>query len=720
MIESSVQSFENFLHDLEDKKLTNEERLKHITEQCNNDKTLLPCDLEIKIENEDDDPEIDDFVKEVNQVATELYELLKDYPHWCNKFLIIHQIAPDVISWAKEYDYNGIRANGYWTLIKLAVKLARLVIEKYRNVKNPVLDENLELLLDYALIAVDVLKVLRKDSIENPNKDNTCNLITSDNKYFIELFGLLLSIDDKMVAAMYGRYCGFWLSYQSRLTSMTFVTALAIGSRGLNSDVMQCLYNPEYRGLVIAKLIKSADISFVKMMGSLMEWRIYKYYLPSLLYWRHSLKISEFHVKHQRNWFLSACNVKVMRFEKNNELKQSNLNKIRCRLYQNTSAPLNNKLIVHMHGGGYIVGSVESHDVYIQNWCSQLPGCSILSVDYSVSPEVKFPVALQQLLDVYLFVSSDNEDEIKEILGFKPEEFILAGDSAGGNLSMALCLVLNDINKHVKHSNSTNNNESDHLKLVKMPKSVLNLYAPYNLTLNISPSMILASCDSMISAGVMLSCFEAYLPLVNFNDTSSNESSPSTSGSATPTSESKFSLNNITRSIGSLISKKEKELEIEAFDGRIDAEKVKENDWFETMQMNNIYGQIMDLIQNLVGNFKSFIRPKEKAKPWYLADKKILRTKLDALKEITINPYISPLLYDDFDSLKDVNLYLIALHFDPFLDDNVSMAKKWRGKVSLDVLDELQHGFLNFMPFVEEAKKANLICIERLKEAIYC
>lgn len=63
---------------------------------------------------------------------------------------------------------------------------------------------------------------------------------------------------------------------------------------------------------------------------------------------------------------------------------------------------------------------------------------------------------------------------------------------------------------------------------------------------------------------------------------------------------------------------------------------------------------------------------------------------------------------------------MIGLHFDPFLDDNVSMAKKWKGKVSFDVLDELQHGFLNFMPFVDEAKKANMICIERLREAIYC
>ena len=209
MIENSVESFDEFIKDLNNKNLKSEERLKHIIEQCHNDQEIIAYDLEIKVDNEDDDPEIDEFIKEINQVAAELYELLKDYPHWCNKFLIIHQIAPDVIAWAKEYDYNGIRANGYWTLIKIALKLARLVVDKYTNVKNPVIDQNLELLLDYALIAVDVIKVLRKDSIENPNADNTCNLITSDNKYFIELFGLLLSIDEKMVAAMYGRYCKF-------------------------------------------------------------------------------------------------------------------------------------------------------------------------------------------------------------------------------------------------------------------------------------------------------------------------------------------------------------------------------------------------------------------------------------------------------------------------------------------------------------------------------
>lgn len=233
MIENGVQSLESFINDLNDQNLTNEERLKHITQQCVNNVELLPVELDLKVDS-DEDAEIDEFVKEINLVAAEIYELLKDHPHWCNKFLIIHQLAPDVVSWAKQYDFNGIRANGYWTLIRLALKLARTVIEKYRHVKNPVVDQNLELLLDYSLIAVDVLKVLRKDSVENPNKDGSLNLITSDNKYFIELFGLLLSIDDKMVAAMYGRYCGFWLCNQSRLTSIMFVTALAIGKLNFN------------------------------------------------------------------------------------------------------------------------------------------------------------------------------------------------------------------------------------------------------------------------------------------------------------------------------------------------------------------------------------------------------------------------------------------------------------------------------------------------------
>lgn len=46
-----------------------------------------------------------------------------------------------------------------------------------------------------------------------------------------------------------------------------------------------------------------------------------------------------------------------------------------------------------------------------------------------------------------------------------------------------------------------------------MPASLTCLYTPFNLSLKLSPSHVLAVCDSMISAGVMLSCFDAYLPI---------------------------------------------------------------------------------------------------------------------------------------------------------------------------------------------------------------
>jgi acetyl esterase len=78
--------------------------------------------------------------------------------------------------------------------------------------------------------------------------------------------------------------------------------------------------------------------------------------------------------------------------------------------------------------------------------CPQLNGISIetaiLSVDYALSPENKYPTALQQILDVYLWLASD---ACVPALGYRPRRVVVCGDSAGGNLSLALCLVVHDI-----------------------------------------------------------------------------------------------------------------------------------------------------------------------------------------------------------------------------------------------------------------------------------
>jgi hypothetical protein len=301
----------------------------------------------------------DELMLEIKLVSVELLELLKDYPQWCDKYVHILQSAPEVIAWAKQYDYKEHRANGYWSLIKMAIKLGRVVIDKYRGVQNPQVDHNLERLLDYATIALKVLRVLREDSEANGN-----SLITSSQRQFVDLFSLLLSIDDEMVAAVYGRYCGFWLCDQARLASTLVVTLLALGARGVCGDAVRCVIDPEYRGLVLAQLVKGADVQYVKAMGSLMEWRLYKNALPSLLYWNHPVRVKDLHVARQRRWVLSAHNVPVFELPQRNKSTTFPVSTVRCVLYQNTEGarPLDT-LVLHMHGGGFMIGSPESHDV---------------------------------------------------------------------------------------------------------------------------------------------------------------------------------------------------------------------------------------------------------------------------------------------------------------------------------------------------------------------
>jgi len=70
---------------------------------------------------------------------------------------------------------------------------------------------------------------------------------------------------------------------------------------------------------------------------------------------------------------------------------------------------------------------------------------------------------------------------------------------------------------------------------------------------------------------------------------------------------------------------------------------------------------------------------------------------MQQLNEMASNPYVSPLMAD-FD-IDDVSLFLVGLTYDACLDDTITLARNWKGHVSLDVLDDLPHGFLNFCEY---------------------
>jgi acetyl esterase/lipase len=92
-------------------------------------------------------------------------------------------------------------------------------------------------------------------------------------------------------------------------------------------------------------------------------------------------------------------------------------------------------LLIHFHGGGFIAGSPHSHEFYLRSWAKEFKK-PILSVDYSLAPDVKFPQALQECVYAYAWALAN-----ADLLGTTAEFVYFVGDSAGGNLTVATALL---------------------------------------------------------------------------------------------------------------------------------------------------------------------------------------------------------------------------------------------------------------------------------------
>ena len=94
--------------------------------------------------------------------------------------------------------------------------------------------------------------------------------------------------------------------------------------------------------------------------------------------------------------------------------------------------------LVYMHGGGWTIFSLDTHDRLMREYAARA-GVVVIGVDYALSPEARFPVAHQQCVDVTRWVCAHGAE-----LGIDPARIAVGGDSAGGNLAIGSCLALRD------------------------------------------------------------------------------------------------------------------------------------------------------------------------------------------------------------------------------------------------------------------------------------
>lgn len=112
----------------------------------------------------------------------------------------------------------------------------------------------------------------------------------------------------------------------------------------------------------------------------------------------------------------------------------TSLGPLRARVYRPvaTDGPL--PIVAYFHGGGWVIMGIETHD----NICRRLAntsGAVVVSIDYRLAPEHRFPAALDDCFAATLWLADHAID-----VGGDPTRLVVAGDSAGGNLAAAVAL----------------------------------------------------------------------------------------------------------------------------------------------------------------------------------------------------------------------------------------------------------------------------------------
>ncbi len=95
-------------------------------------------------------------------------------------------------------------------------------------------------------------------------------------------------------------------------------------------------------------------------------------------------------------------------------------------------------VLVYFHGGVWVWASVDTHDRLVREYATGA-GVAVVNVDYALSPEAKFPQAVEECAAVVCHLAAHGTE-----WGLDGSRILLGGDSAGGNLALATALLLRD------------------------------------------------------------------------------------------------------------------------------------------------------------------------------------------------------------------------------------------------------------------------------------
>lgn len=123
---------------------------------------------------------------------------------------------------------------------------------------------------------------------------------------------------------------------------------------------------------------------------------------------------------------------------------------IPVRIYRPADAETASACIVYLHGGAFTKGNLESGDP-IAWGIADITSCVVVSIDYRLAPEFPFPAGVEDCYAVLLYLSRDGAGH-----GIDPLRLAVWGDSAGGNMAAAVCLMARDRGKPLIRAQALN------------------------------------------------------------------------------------------------------------------------------------------------------------------------------------------------------------------------------------------------------------------------
>ena len=111
---------------------------------------------------------------------------------------------------------------------------------------------------------------------------------------------------------------------------------------------------------------------------------------------------------------------------------------VAVRVYRPQGARRPAPVLVYYHGGGWVVGNLESHD-HLCRYLAATSGVVVVAVDYRLAPEYKFPAAYDDAVAALRWVAGSADE-----LGIDAKRMAVGGDSAGGSLAAVVALAVRD------------------------------------------------------------------------------------------------------------------------------------------------------------------------------------------------------------------------------------------------------------------------------------